>query len=526
MNKSMITAKGAKSRNSKRVHEVSVQTSSTHDNLKLVSKTIASSKQQPALCVTVSNLGKLDLKNPNNKKVFERILANLRKKFDKALIKKNYALSRLHDDVTKILCGINVALSWANFDSILKSVELKFSHILSNASIRVNPNPNIVDMKKVDQLILAKSEDKKRDENINSNFENPDYLYGLYAGNKLTEIARLKREGDDWSKIVKKNFEEHLANELRLKEDKAIKLKTFKEELDKQIKEKERIKQELKNIKAKEDDKIITEAAQEKLDNQSKLKATKLHQVQNLARIQENIQAKKSESKSKESELLKEEEKLIKFTKDQISKDEKDKKAAFEKRKRHLQELKEINQKNIAQKREQMAKDIVKDAETMKQYNSLLEKQEQQRLNDRNSMLKRMEIKANEAGKDLSELRRKEQNIEDERIRREMHEQSQKAVLEDQKKRSRSEQRTRSMMEGLKKQLDEKKVSQIKQKKTENDFHRDVVLQEVKLVKESNNKSKNAKQAKTLAYKKELLEQVKLQSVSKLKASIGKSIQK
>lgn len=534
-NKTVMDAINKKSRNSKSKY---LSPSKTYA---VVTRVNTTKQQRTEADQSFTNLNKLDLKKDDtNKKIFQRILSSIRTKFENEFMKKNYNLGKLNDDITSILCSLpNLQLNWASLNQTIIKVEEKFKHkILALAKDRKVESATAIDLNKVNKLIKSDQAIKKEEVNVVKveaipELQTPNFVpqtrtdspvekaYLFNNKKKLVELCQLKKEKDDWGINVRKDYDLFLETELKYKQEKAKKIQKFKEELDKQVLEREQINKVLNQNKTKQESELRELVAKGTEVEKNKFEEKRLLQQKCLKILQDDLNTKKTNIKKREEELRTQEANIISHANEIQTKEELNKKVQIDQRKKQLGDLLLENKRNVAQKKEAKEKEMKNDFEMLTKYNQLLEEQEKQRTNQRNALLERMEAKSTDAGKCLEDFRKKELNQEDERIKRDQIEMLEKEKLKQEHNKLKADLTISMVKEVLKRQIEEKKLNISKKKEEDNHFYREVILKEIDLQKEKAQKLKVDQHKKMINYKNELDILATNQSKDRLNKQIG-----
>lgn len=451
-----------------------------------------------------------------NKKIYERIVNHVRSKYQDELSNKRYPVNRFREDISKFINeDFNISISWANYNQLLSCVESKFGNLLS-----AMPN------KKRDSVSASFSKA------IYNSFDNQlpelkletEHNGPLSTKHKLVDICELKKEKDYWAKLVKKNYESHLIQELELKKLKHEKNRLFKESLDKQLKEKQVRKiEESKNI-ISQDNMIIKKAVEEKEEDMTKrLEKVKVQNDQRKI-LEDYIQIKNRKTEECQSKILEEESKIALYQQQRKEMEDAKKREVDEKTKLHWKELKETNTTSILLKKESKIAETRKDIEALNQYNMMVENQERYRKEQREQFLKKIDKKTSEAGRILEEAKKKERDIESLRIEREQRELELKARELDLKRRNSTLQKQAMLKEELTQQISEKQMRKQAEKEKAMEFHQNFVLKSVQNYNEEKTKILHQFLQKRENFKKELQNQAEEQSRNKIQKSIEYSM--
>lgn len=475
----------------------------TNSSVKRISRSVAPLTESATPNITESY---------SNKKIFERIVNHIRNKFEGELSEKKYPMNRCREDISKFLNeDFNINISWANYNQLLSCVERKFNNLL-----------NVMPNRKKD--FVSPSNSKVMYNSFNNQL--PDLKIEtepnvpLSTKHKLVEICELKKEKDYWAKLVKKNFENHLTQELELKKLKLEKNRNFKESLDNQLKEKQSRKMEESLNKVSQDNMIIKKAVEEKEEDMTKrIEKVKVQKDQRKI-LEDYIQIKNRKTAESHNQLLEEESRIAFYQQQRKEYEDAKKREVDEKTKQHWKELKETNTTSILLKKESKITETRKDIEALNQYNMMMENQEKQRREQREQFLRKIDKKTNEAGRVLEEAKKKERDMELLRIEREQRELELKARELDIKRRNSSYQKQALLKEELMHQISEKQIRKQVEKEKAMEFHQNFIVKSVQNYNEEKSKILQQFLQKRENFKKDLQQQAEEQSRNKIQKSI------
>lgn len=472
------------------------------------------------------------------KKLIEKLAITLKMKYGKLFKENNYDIRQLITDLNEI-----VKLNDYPYESYLIQIEKLILSKVSNKHSLNNDHTSkilVTDMKKINSMIKEPfPSENKQDSNkkgkifkksgkslinlkskvsntldIDSNYSRQIVDSNLedktYESDKLSnrlEKIKIKKE-DEWAKLANYNYnkyQEELQN-TKLKEEE--KKKIMRENLAKQILEKQSFTQKEKDLEQdflkKQKEILSIQEVKEKL-KQDEI----MYKIKQEKEIRDKIVNESNKLKKRVEEREENEEKkfLDKIKKDMISEEEKFTRKKKEEREMYKKLIKE-NEERLKIKKEEKEKERVDNLKALENFSKLIEKQDQDRVNQQKTRLNKISALMDKFGEGIRTDEQAVKIREERRYLKEIEENEKRQLEKEKEEKDKRRLLNLQVKSTLDQQINEKKNNFQELKHLDKQYEREILTQLSKYDMERKQKALDDKE-RTKKYKEELTNQVK-----------------
>jgi hypothetical protein len=470
------------------------------------------------------------------KKLIERLAITLKMKYGKLFKENNYEIRNLITDLNEI-----VKLNDSPYETYLIQIEKLILVKVNNKHSLINDQNNKIlatDMKKINSLIKEPipSENKQIKKgqifkksgksliNLKSKVSNTLDTDNTYVrqiidstvedknweseklANRLEKI-KIKKD-DEWAKLANYNYNKYQEelHKTKLKEEE--KKKQMRENLARQILEKQSFTQKEKDYEQdflKRQKEILSQQ-----DMKEKIKHDEiLNKIKNEKEIRDRIVNESHKLKKKAEELAENEEKkfLDKIKKDMVSEEEKLHKKKKEEKEMYKNLIKE-NEERLKFKKEEKEKEKLENMKAIENFAKLIDKQDQDRLNQQKSRIDKINSFMDKFGEGIKNDEQATKLREEKRFLREIQENEKRQVEKEKEEKEKKRLLNLQIKNTLDQQINEKKNTNQELKNLDKKYEKDILTQLNKYDIEKKQKALNEKE-RSKKYKEELINQVK-----------------
>lgn len=342
---------------------------------------------------------------------------------------------------------------------------------------------------------------------LTHNNTNDDKAYQSEKTSIKIEEIKMKRD-DEWAKLANYNYNKYQEELQKLKAREEEKKRVIRENLAKQILEKQNFQQ-----KEKEMDQIYLKQHGELLNkqdlNEKKKKEEIINKIKSEKEVRDKIVQESKQVKKKVEEKEEKEDKkfLDKIQMDMMVEQEKLNKKKLDERDMYRRLIKE-NEERLKLKKEEKEKEKQENIKALEQYSKLIEKQEQDRLNQNKARLDRISNLMEKFGESVKVDEYQIKLREEKRFLKEIEEKEKRELEREKEEKLKKKQINLQVKSTLDQQIYEKKnhIEEIKNKDKE--YEREVNTQINKFEMERKQKMMEEKE-RTKKYKEDLTNQLK-----------------
>ena len=484
------------------------------------------------------------------KKLVEKLAITLKMKYSKLFRETNYEIRDLCVDLNDI-----VKVNDLPFEAYIIQIE---KVILAKVSKRPRTDNNeqaknvlVTDMKKINNLIKEPISQKEKENkpapsnskrgkvlkkngksvsnlrpkinhtidsdshgNINSGNKQLSYLNTLeekaYQSEKPSaklEEIKIKRE-DEWAKLANHNYNKYQEELYKLKQKEEEKKKQMRENLAKQILEKQNY-----FMKEKELDQNFQKQHHDILNKQDAMEQRKKDELLNKIRKEKEIrdyivvEAKEVKKKVEEKQEKEDQRFLDKIKKDMMTEDEKHQKKKEEERDMYKKLIRE-NEERLKLRKNEKEREKQENIKALDDYSKFIEKQEQDRINQKQARLDRISNFMEKFGNSVKVDEHMIKVREEKRFLKEIEEKERRDMEKEKEEKEKRRFLNKEVKNVLDKQINERKAIDNQIKVKDKQFDNEITTQINRYEMERMQKV-NQEKERTKKYKEELTIQVK-----------------